>query len=86
MSFFMYFFTFIFHQFSSIICLKYNNILTPKNRNRKARCYSVTRHRQLVYNIATKSLKGAVVTTKPRRSRRGRGAAAIIEEKTIATQ
>ena len=56
------------------------------NRNQKAPRCSVTQLRQLLYNVPTKLLKGAVVTTKPRRSRKGRGAAAIIKKiQTIST-
>ena len=37
-------------------------------------------HRQFANRFATELFKGAVVTTKPRRRRRGRGAAAIKTE------
>ena len=46
----------------------------------KSLCCSATMHRHFANRFATKLFKGAVVTTKPRRRRRGRGAAAIIKK------
>ena len=43
----------------------------------KSLCCSTKLHRHFANRFATKPFKGAVVTTKPRRRRRGRGAAAI---------
>ena len=47
----------------------------------KSLCCSTKLHRHFANRFATKLFKGAVVTTKPRRRRRGRGAAAIKEKK-----
>ena len=46
----------------------------------KSLCCSTKLHRHFANRFATKLFKGAVVTTKPRRRRRGRGAAAIKTE------
>ena len=74
-------FNYFFFNYFWILCVKmiilYWQLI---NRNWWALRCSVTQHRQILYNVATKSLKGAVVTTKPRRSRKGRGAAAITTE------
>ena len=76
-------FNYFFFNYFWILCVKmiilYWQLI---NRNWWALRCSVTQHRYILYNVATKSLKGAIVTTKPRRSRRGRGAAAI---KTVTT-
>ena len=46
----------------------------------KSLCFSTKLHRHFANRFATKPFKGAVVTIKPRRRRRGRGAAAIKTE------